>query len=376
MISQRESRKALWIANETTRKARTSGGLYVNRKIGEVLGSYFEVRQINVKELLEPFSHNFIGRTITEFCIIPSITIYTSIVSSRYGIVFAEWDPYSPVFCDFIYVQPFAGANRERGVFYDPVVSSLRGARKAIFRVRKGIMLPFKRASLMKARIICNSLYTSGLIKRELGRHARVVYPPVDVDYTIPSTKENLVVTVSRVSVEKNLDLLSKVGPFLPEFKFVLIGKISSEASERVLMQIRESFRNRGLSNNFQYCGYVSEGEKKSLLQRSMVLFHPTINEAFGLSIVEAMAAGCVPVVHDSGGPREFVPPEWRFTTDLEALDKIARAGKSWDRQLAMKMAELARRYSSAEFRRCIIEEAQSIALNKERRARRVILAC
>ena len=38
-----------------------------------------------------------------------------------------------------------------------------------------------------------------------------------------------------------------------------------------------------------------------------MAYVHCAENEHFGITIVEAMAAGCVPIVHDSGGPREIV---------------------------------------------------------------------
>ncbi|HEX9239627.1 MAG TPA: glycosyltransferase, partial [Candidatus Bathyarchaeia archaeon] len=45
----------------------------------------------------------------------------------------------------------------------------------------------------------------------------------------------------------------------------------------------------------------------KDVLGRAMAYVHCAENEHFGITIVEAMAAGCVPIVHDSGGPREIV---------------------------------------------------------------------
>jgi glycosyltransferase involved in cell wall biosynthesis len=44
-----------------------------------------------------------------------------------------------------------------------------------------------------------------------------------------------------------------------------------------------------------------------------MAYVHCAENEHFGITIVEAMAAGCVPVVHDSGGPREIVTVDVGF---------------------------------------------------------------
>ncbi len=44
--------------------------------------------------------------------------------------------------------------------------------------------------------------------------------------------------------------------------------------------------------------------------------------EHFGISIVEAMALGCLPIVHDSGGMREFVPAQYRYTSIEQAAEK------------------------------------------------------
>src|SRR5207244_11868431 len=45
----------------------------------------------------------------------------------------------------------------------------------------------------------------------------------------------------------------------------------------------------------------------KDILGKAKVYVHSALNEHFGITIVEAMAAGCVPVVHISGGARELV---------------------------------------------------------------------
>ena len=62
------------------------------------------------------------------------------------------------------------------------------------------------------------------------------------------------------------------------------------------------------------------------LMQLAKVYFHPRIDEHFGISIVEAMASGLVPVVSNIGGHTEFVPPKYHFHTLGHAADLIALA--------------------------------------------------
>ncbi len=67
----------------------------------------------------------------------------------------------------------------------------------------------------------------------------------------------------------------------------------------------------------------------------------PEVQEHFGITVVEAMSAGCLPVVYDGGGPPEFVEPGvtgelWRTreelvdkTLALFALPEAQRAARS-----------------------------------------------
>ena len=63
-----------------------------------------------------------------------------------------------------------------------------------------------------------------------------------------------------------------------------------------------------------------------ALLSRAKVFFHPRPNEHFGIATVEAMAAGCLPVVHGSRGPLEVVVKNgkyglvYTYTTELPEL--------------------------------------------------------
>jgi glycosyltransferase involved in cell wall biosynthesis len=59
-----------------------------------------------------------------------------------------------------------------------------------------------------------------------------------------------------------------------------------------------------------------------SIMREAKVYFHTMVGEHFGISIVEAMAAGLIPLVSDVGGPIEFVPKN-TISTHLKVLQKL-----------------------------------------------------
>ena len=64
----------------------------------------------------------------------------------------------------------------------------------------------------------------------------------------------------------------------------------------------------------------------ESLMRNSKVYFHPLSGEPFGISIVEAMSAGLIPVVPDAGGHTEFVPKKYQFDSLTDAAGIISSA--------------------------------------------------
>jgi glycosyltransferase involved in cell wall biosynthesis len=58
----------------------------------------------------------------------------------------------------------------------------------------------------------------------------------------------------------------------------------------------------------------------------SKILLHPTVEEPFGISIAEGMSAGLVPIVPFKGGNTEFVPKQFHYKTEEEAVRRIINA--------------------------------------------------
>lgn len=176
--------------------------------------------------------------------------------------------------------------------------------------------------------------FTRGFVKAKWGRGSITLYPPCPVGLYLSSNqrKENLVVTVGRVVPGKRMHLVFDMAAALPDCKFAIIGSVSEDRAGYF-----EGLRSQAPRN----VSFVLSPLRKvrGLLGRAKAYVHCALNEHFGISIVEAMAAGCVPLVHDSGGPREIVVEgvgyRWRDTS--EAVGQISRLMR--DDELSRKLS-------------------------------------
>jgi glycosyltransferase involved in cell wall biosynthesis len=77
----------------------------------------------------------------------------------------------------------------------------------------------------------------------------------------------------------------------------------------------------------------------------------PARMEHFGITTVEAMAAGCVPLVYDAGGQAEIVTPgvdgyRWRTLPELVSLTRTVIADASLRARLSQAAARSAMRFN------------------------------
>ncbi|MGC2290135.1 MAG: glycosyltransferase [Thermoplasmata archaeon] len=105
---------------------------------------------------------------------------------------------------------------------------------------------------------------------------------------------------VSRLSAAKGLfDLLPtllEVHRRLPTVRLVIGGDFESESVER---QFRLAAERKGLSGSLTLKGHLSNEAKRDLLATCKIFAFPSYEEGWSLSVMEAAACGCVPVVYD-----------------------------------------------------------------------------
>lgn len=157
---------------------------------------------------------------------------------------------------------------------------------------------------------VANSSWTARLLEKLAGIRSFVIYPPVKLNglsYTgLCEGKERLIVTISRFEPSKRLENVLYVARRVPRAKFIVIGRLESRAYN-YYRRIKELRRRLGLRNVFLLPN-LGEEEKRELLTHARVYFHPVIGEHFGISVLEGLAYGAVPVVHrDSGACLDIV---------------------------------------------------------------------
>lgn len=203
--------------------------------------------------------------------------------------------------------------------------------------------------------VIANSKYTANILKSFAKANVEVIYPPVlsnpfhELDSRVNNcSKEDLVVTISRFDSQKGLQAIPYIARRTRKpIKFVLLGILHDK---KVYSSIKQDIARLNLNDRIEVIADASKKELESVLRRAKVYLHTKTGEHFGISIVEAMAMGCTPIVHNSGGMVEYVPSEYLYGNPQEAAQKIDGAISEWTPERATEMIKISKRFSEATF--------------------------
>lgn len=127
---------------------------------------------------------------------------------------------------------------------------------------------------------------------------------------------------VSRLEHIKGMDLVvpafAAAAEKNPQLRLLIVG----DGSQRELMerQVRES----GLDGQVEFLGRKPQSELQSCYDRIDILLMPSRSEGFGLTAIEGMARGCVPVVANVGGLPEVVTPDCGLLHRPEDITDLA----------------------------------------------------
>jgi len=180
----------------------------------------------------------------------------------------------------------------------------------------------------------------------------KVLYPPVSVDKilraAVSKRRCDLIVSVSRIDPFKRVEDAVMIFKFIRDYfnydaELCIAGHLENSRRCRTYYKsLLELVKKLNLEKQIHFRINISTDEMIDILTTAKVFLHTARYEHFGIAVVEGMAAGLVPVVHNSGGVREIVPRDNLFDNLYDAAYKIIKILETWN----PKMAKLYQRKS------------------------------
>ncbi|MEM2291969.1 MAG: glycosyltransferase [Nitrososphaerota archaeon] len=229
--------------------------------------------------------------------------LYVSKLRGNYDLMI-NTKPLLPItFADVMYMHFFSFPGSLE-VYYEKYKNALMKVYKIPHDVMIGLSAETFNKSKFKPIVMTNSHFSKQVIMEHLDVKPIVVYPPVNVEKYLPLSKHkerrNFILTISRIEEGKGLDIIPEIAKKVSGAKFVIIGSVSSGVYFYHLCKL---IRNMGVADKITIIPNANENVKKALLAQAKIFLHPMKYEHFGIAIVEAMAAGLVPLVNKTGGP-------------------------------------------------------------------------
>ena len=146
--------------------------------------------------------------------------------------------------------------------------------------------------------ILADSKNVQNRIQKFLGLESTVLYPPCDVDKFNWMGQEDYYLSTARLTSYKRVDIIIQAFIKLPQKRLVIA---STGPDEKRLKQLAEGF------DNIQFTGDINDKELKNLIGNAIATIYIPIDEDFGISPVESMAAGKPVIGSGEGGLLETV---------------------------------------------------------------------
>jgi glycosyltransferase involved in cell wall biosynthesis len=194
------------------------------------------------------------------------------------------------------------------------------------------LMADFSFDRMRHNRTLVNSDWTGRWVQRVYGVDSHTITPPAAGDF--PETpwdqREDGFVLIGRLATGKRIlwciGLLNQVRRLFPQLRLHIAGSVSRDPSDardaaRIAGAIREN------SSWVIFHDNIPRAVVAHLLSTQKYGLHAMIDEHFGIAVAEMLRAGCIPFVHNSGGPPGIVGGDPRLTYDSapDAVEKIVR---------------------------------------------------
>ncbi|XVF84052.1 hypothetical protein PTKIN_Ptkin16aG0543600 [Pterospermum kingtungense] len=167
--------------------------------------------------------------------------------------------------------------------------------------------------------VMVNSSWTQSHIEKlwRIPERIRRVYPPCDTSglQALPlerSVETPKIISVAQFRPEKAHGLqleafsvaIKKLGEDWPRPKLQFVGSCRNKSDEERLQNLKEKAVQLNIYEDVEFHENLMYRDLVRLLGGAVAGIHSMIDEHFGISVVEFMAAGAIPIAHNSAGPK------------------------------------------------------------------------
>ena len=175
-------------------------------------------------------------------------------------------------------------------------------------------------------------------------KHEFVVNPPLYDSYENDlSEKQNIILSISRIHPSKRLEILGELS-HRHKYKFIILGYLD-KSMIKYYNYIKKSYPNLVIIPN------ASEDVKRKFLLKAKLYIHTGVGEAFSIGKLEAMNAGCIPLVPLLGGAKEEIPTYLVYSDTDDLSQKIEGLLDGYNKLKGYEMMELSKKYNLKDFK-------------------------
>jgi glycosyltransferase involved in cell wall biosynthesis len=207
--------------------------------------------------------------------------------------------------------------------------------------------------------LLTNSSFSAKIIKKVYSVEPNVLYPPVNIEDFHPSYKEDLIVSVGRFDPLKRFEVLVEAFKGIGEnAKCAIIGSSAGDirqSSRSYIAKLKRIIVELGLSDRVELLVNCPFSKLVQTLSKAKIYVHCFQNEPFGISVVESMAAGCVPVVHRSVGAYYDIIDCDKYGLSFEGTHELSERMSS-----LLNDAELCKQYQNKALERARLFDKSS----------------
>jgi glycosyltransferase involved in cell wall biosynthesis len=187
---------------------------------------------------------------------------------------------------------------------------------------------------MLNSTVLTNSEFSQKSIFKAFGVGSIILHPPVDVDVfrntsLSSNIRDDYILVISRFHPTKKIENAIRLAKLLRQnevgIRMNIVGNMPPDGAG-YFNYLRHLVRHYHLEDFIRFEINVRYDRLLDLMRRSKVYLHPLPGEPFGISTVEAMSAGIIPVVPDIGGHTEFVPAKYQFHTFGQGVQAVAAA--------------------------------------------------